>query len=256
MIQKLDPDLIEYPSHDGKPMAENTLQFEWISTVKNGIEGAFVHDPDVFVCGDCLWYPVRGEPGICTAPDTMVVFGRPKEHRLSYKQWLEGNIPPQVVFEILSPGNRTQEMLDKFDFYETYGVEEYYLYDPDERSLRGWIRQNDQFEGIENVESGWVSPRMGLTIQVDDELTILKPNGKPVLSYHNLLMQSNKLEQQTEEEKKRADKEKRRANKEQKRADLAEQLVEEEKKRADAAEKELQALRELLKQKGIDLPSM
>ena len=36
----------------------------------------------------------------------MVVFGRPKGYRGSYRQWEEGGIAPQVVFEILSPGNR------------------------------------------------------------------------------------------------------------------------------------------------------
>jgi Uma2 family endonuclease len=40
----------------------------------------------------------------------MVVFGRPKGDRGSYKQWEENNIIPQVVFEILCPGNRSQEM--------------------------------------------------------------------------------------------------------------------------------------------------
>lgn len=51
-----------------------------------------------------LWYPVESHPEIRTAPDVLVVFGRPKGHRGSYKQWEEDNIPPQVVFEILSPG--------------------------------------------------------------------------------------------------------------------------------------------------------
>jgi Uma2 family endonuclease len=36
-----------------------------------------------------------------------------------------------VVFEILSPGNRLAEMMAKFEFYDRYGVEEYYIYDPD-----------------------------------------------------------------------------------------------------------------------------
>ncbi len=39
------------------------------------------------------------------APDVMVVFGRPKGRRGSYKQWQEDNIAPQVVFAILSPSN-------------------------------------------------------------------------------------------------------------------------------------------------------
>ena len=32
---------------------------------------------DVFVAGDLFWYPVRGNPRIVTAPDGLVVFGRP-----------------------------------------------------------------------------------------------------------------------------------------------------------------------------------
>lgn len=44
-----------------------------------------------------------------------------------------------MVFEILSPGNRPSEMLRKFKFYERYGVQEYYLYDPDDVELTGWL---------------------------------------------------------------------------------------------------------------------
>ena len=56
--------------------------------------------------GDLFWYPVEGEPGIRQAPDIMVVFGRPRVDRGSYRQWLEAHIAPQVTFEIWSPGNR------------------------------------------------------------------------------------------------------------------------------------------------------
>jgi Uma2 family endonuclease len=68
------------------------------------------------------------------------VFGRPKGDRGSYQQWQEDNIPPQVVFEVLSPGNRLTEMLKKFKFYERYGVEEYYMYEPDHQDLAGSLR--------------------------------------------------------------------------------------------------------------------
>src|SRR6267378_6544036 len=124
---------IEYPDTDGQPLM-------------------------VFVAGDLFWYPVEGEPGIRTAPDTLVVFGRPRGHRGSYRQWEEGNIAPQVVFEIRSPGNRFGEMLDKFQFYERYGVEEYYLYDPDFNELEGWIRNKEQLQPV-GVINGWISPR-------------------------------------------------------------------------------------------------
>jgi|SRR5271157_208815 hypothetical protein len=45
-----------YPDRDGQPVAENTLQFTWIATIKEGLEAQFSNDADVFVAGDLLWY--------------------------------------------------------------------------------------------------------------------------------------------------------------------------------------------------------
>ena len=56
----------------------------------------FRDDPNVFVAGDLLWYPVEGDPKTRMAPDTMVAFGRPKGYRGSYKQWVEGGSRPIV----------------------------------------------------------------------------------------------------------------------------------------------------------------
>src|SRR4051795_2534945 len=116
---------IDYPDSDGLPMSDNTLQFQWITTLVGGLEALFRDDPNVFVAGDLLWYPVEGDNVTRSAPDAMVAFGRPKGYRGSYKQWVEGGIAPQVVFEILSPGNRAGRMVRKFRFYERFGVEEY-----------------------------------------------------------------------------------------------------------------------------------
>jgi Uma2 family endonuclease len=59
----------------------------------------------------------------------MVAFERHKGDRGSYKQWVKDNTAPQVVFEILSPSNRLKEMTKKLQFYDRYGVEEYYIYE-------------------------------------------------------------------------------------------------------------------------------
>jgi Uma2 family endonuclease len=121
---------IHYPDSDGQPMAENTLQFEWIVTIKENLDVQFRDDANVFVAGDLLWYPVEGHPEISTAPDTLVAFGRPKGYRGSYLQWEEGGSSPQVTFEVFSPSNRPGELTRKFQFYERYGIEEYYLTTP------------------------------------------------------------------------------------------------------------------------------
>src|SRR5260370_6253281 len=123
------PRKIIYPENDGKPMAENTLQYRWIVTIKEGLELVFHDRPDVFVAADLFWYPVEGHPEIVQAPDVMVPSGRPKGDRRSYMQWDEDGIAPQVVFEILSPGNRPDAMITKFNFYYRHRAQEHYLHD-------------------------------------------------------------------------------------------------------------------------------
>ncbi len=192
---------IDYPDNDGNPIAENTLQFEWIVTIKGGVDTLFQDQEDVFVAGDLLWYPVEGDPKTRAAPDIMVAFGRPKGYRGSYKTWDEGGIQPQVVFEVLSPGNRPDEMLAKFRFYERFGVEEYYLYDPDGIRLSGWIRRGASLETIEAI-NGWTSPRLGVQFRLaEDELIIVGPDGRRFLTYGELFRAREQAEREREQEK-------------------------------------------------------
>ena len=232
---------IIYPESDGKRMADNTKQFELILKFEGSIDALFRNDPHVFIAGDLLWYPVEGAPKICAAPDIMVVFGRPKGHRGSYKQWEEDNIAPQVVFEILSPGNTQIEMTKKFAFYDRYGVEEYYLYDPDRVELIGWIRQNNRLELIEDMNN-WISPRLGIRFDMSgEELEIFSPDGERFLTYVELA-------QLTEQERQRADLEKVLAQQEKQRAEEAEILAQQEKQRAEEAETKIAEQEERIKQ--------
>jgi len=202
---------IVYPDSDGRPMADNTLQFRWIVTVQGGLDALFADRPDVFVAGDLLWYPVEGRPDIRAAPDAMVVFGRPKGDRGSYRQWEEEGIAPQVVFEILSPGNTVSEMLRKLRFYERYGVQEYYVYDPDHGELTGFLRQGDRLEEIENMR-GWVSPLLEVRFDLENgELVLQKPNGERFVSFVELSAQLDAERQRAEQERQRAEQERQRA---------------------------------------------
>jgi Uma2 family endonuclease len=178
---------INYPESDGKPMADNTKQFHWITVIKQNLDWLFAQDPQVFIAGDLFWYPVEGRPNIVTAPDVLVVFGRPKGDRGSYKQWEENNIAPKVVFEILSPSNSKTEMEKKLIFYDRYGVEEYYIYDPDYQQLEGWLRgDNNSLENILTIFN-WVSPRLGIRFeQSEQELKLYRPDGTPFHSYNEI----------------------------------------------------------------------
>ncbi|OSO89268.1 hypothetical protein B7O87_13575 [Cylindrospermopsis raciborskii CENA303] len=179
--ETIAPEIV-YPESDGKPMADNTKQFTWIVKIKENLEILFKSNPDVFVAGDLFWYPVKGSNRIKLAPDTMVVFGRPKGQRGSYRQWEEDNIPPQVVFEILSPCNSKGEMTRKKLFYLKHGVEEYYVYDPDEISLEVSIREDNSFREVEDFAT-WTSPRLNIRFDMTgDELVIYYPDGSRFLS--------------------------------------------------------------------------
>ncbi|MGB3265945.1 MAG: Uma2 family endonuclease [Microcoleus sp.] len=173
---------IIYPSSDGQPMAESTIQYKLIVTIKEGCESLFQDDPNVFVAADLLWYPVERRNDISQAPDTMVIFGRPKGDRSSYIQSREDNIPPQVVFEIRSHNDSNTKMHKKLSFYNRYGVEEYYLYDPEINELEGWQRIEGSLEPIEPME-GWISPRLGVRFELPESgLEIYKPDGEKFLS--------------------------------------------------------------------------
>lgn len=200
MVQELSkPSEIIYPDSDGQPMADNTKQFRWIVTIKENLERLYADRDDVFVAGDLLWYPVEGEPKTRLAPDVLVVFGRPKGDRGSYRQWVEDDIPPQVVFEILSPGNTSAEMLRKQAFYNRYGVEEYYLFDPDNWQLTGLLSSGDSLVAIDTMQ-GWVSPRLQIRFEpTEADLTIYRPDGQRFLTYVELGQQADALGQQVEQ---------------------------------------------------------
>jgi Uma2 family endonuclease len=227
-----------YPDSDGQPMADNTLQFRWIVTIQGGFDALYRDNPDVFVAGDLLWYPVEGRPDIRQAPDTMVVFGRPKGYRGSYIQHREGGVAPQVVFEVLSPGNTAREMTRKLSFYQRYGVEEYYVYDPDHATLDGWVRSGGSLDEVDAMQ-GWVSPRTGVRFGLEGaDLVLIRPDGVRFRSYVEL-------------EQERAEAEAARAEAEAARAE-AEARAAQERAEREAAEARAARLAARLRELGVD----
>ena len=239
---------IFYPESDGKPMSDNTKQFEWITTIKGGLDGVFKRRTDVFVAGDLLWYPVEGSNKIRVAPDVMVAFGRPKGHRGSYKQWEEEHIAPQVVFEILSPGNTHTEMIKKHRFYTQHGVQEYYVYDPDENFFVAYQR-NQEVLHEQITDPSWRSPLLNVTFELtEDTLKIYDPNGKPFLTFLEILEENESLGLEAEKQKAEAEKQKAEAQKQK----LERQKDQEEEAKAmSEKEAEIAHLKALLEKSGL-----
>jgi Uma2 family endonuclease len=171
-----------YPDSDGKPMADNTIQYGWIVRLVTNLK-RLLKDQVAFVAGDLLWYPVKVEipPAPAQAPNVMVVLGRPAGDRDSYKQWQEDNIAPQVVFEILSPSNSAREMLAKQSFYKEHGVLEMFFYDPDSHDFWGLVRSraDQDFLPITAINFPWFSPTLGIRFeQSEDGLMVFYPDGE------------------------------------------------------------------------------
>lgn len=269
-----DPELEKlYPSSDGKPMADNTQQYRWIVLIKENLELIFTPVDNVFVAADLLWYPIdirtlpetdRPKQPPSSAPDVMVAFGRPKGDRPCYRQWLEDNIPPQVVFEILSESNRTslgrKQMDKKFAFYQQYGVEEYYIYDPDEWTLQGWRRRDEKLVPIAQM-SDWISPRLRIRFawEPETELKLFRPDGERFISFIEVQQLAQEAQRRAEQETLRAEQQRLQAAQERSRAEQERSRAEQEHSRAEQAEKALQdeqartaRMATLLRSMGVD----
>ncbi len=123
--------------------------------------GFAVACPEAFVACDLLWYYQEGDPTKRVGPDVMVVYGRPRGDRGSYRQWEEGGIAPQVVVEVWSPGNSFAEQTRKLRLYERLGVDEFIAYDPDRNTFSAFERDDAGGLEIAAAQQPWVSPHTG-----------------------------------------------------------------------------------------------
>jgi hypothetical protein len=93
----------------------------------------------------------------------------------------------------------------KLLFYNTYGVEEYYLYEPDRNRLDGWNRSADGL--LDRIKSmfGWVSPRLGIRFELGEELQLYRPDGTPFFSFAEINQLLAQERQRAAQERQRAE---------------------------------------------------
>ncbi|MEC4806462.1 MAG: Uma2 family endonuclease, partial [Jaaginema sp. PMC 1080.18] len=165
--------------------------------------------------------------------------------RGSYRQWEEENIVPQVVFEILSPGNRPPEMARKQQFYDNYGVDEYYIYDPDRNNLQGLRRVGEKLQEIEEMNN-WTSPRLGIRFVLTPEtLELYRPDNRKFLTTQELEQRAEEFQQQAQQERLLTEQERQRA------ADF-ERQAQQERLRAEQERERAERLAAQLRELGID----
>ena len=120
---------IEFPSSDGKPMAESDAQAIPLMYAVTGLRDHFRRRSDVYVSGNLLIYYDPNDSGASVAPDVFVVKGVSNRKRPSYKVWEEGKTP-DFVLEITSRTTRGEDEGRKRELYRELGVTEYWRYDP------------------------------------------------------------------------------------------------------------------------------
>ncbi len=67
---------------------------------------------------------------------------------------------PDLIIEILSPGNTAREMGIKFDLYQEKGVKEYWLVEPTDKAILVYVLQDGRYVGLKpfTEEDEMVSP--------------------------------------------------------------------------------------------------
>ena len=228
-----DPAAVVYPESDGQPMGESVIQTEVIIMLKIGLDRHFQGRPDAYVGADQFWYPVKGRPDITVAPDAYVVVDLPTmpsmQARGSYRPWDIGG-RMMFVSEVLSPSNTWAQMQHKLEFYDRYGVDEYWVYDPEAAALEVWVREGEHLVRQQIPDGGFRSPAIGVTVRVvDGELGVFDIDGR---RWGYSVDEGRRLDAERE----RADAERERADAEQARADAQRERADAERARADAAD--------------------
>ena len=146
---------IDYPSSDGKPMAESDSQRKPLTYAVECLGHYFRNAPEVYVSGNLLIYYEEGTRAR-VAPDVFVVFGarNRKEERASYRLWEEEKAP-DFVLEITSPATWRADQDRKRELYRRLGVGEYWQYDPTRNYLRPPLQGLELVEGEYEPLPGW-----------------------------------------------------------------------------------------------------
>jgi Uma2 family endonuclease len=165
---------IEYPSGDGKPMAETEVHLRDMIDTIQVLDGYFAGEPNVYVCGNLLLYYEEGNPRKHVSPDVLVALDVPKKPlRDYYLVWKEGKAPDFVV-EITSKSTKQEDQKKKFGIYrDILRVSEYFLFDPTQDylnpPLQGFRLVGPEYVAIEPIAGRLPSQVLGLHLERDGQ---------------------------------------------------------------------------------------
>lgn len=190
---------IFYPETDGKPMGETAFHVDLILTLFQTLKTYFNRRDDVVVIADMMFYYEEGNPRKVIAPDVMVVKGVKNYQRRVFKLWEEN--APEVVFEISSRGTWKEDLQKKYFLYESFGVREYYVFDPEydylkDEPLVAYHLKDGEFKEVKVRRGRVFSPALGLEIvDTGETLRLFNPETKSFLpTMEELANEAGKVE--------------------------------------------------------------
>lgn len=162
---------VEYPYSDGQPMAESDVHRKEMLDLIAALDRRYREEPEVYVAGNLFLYYRKGDPRSVVAPDVFLVRGVPKGDRKVFKLWEEGRAP-SLVIEVTSDSTSDEDVGKKKTCYESLGVEEYILHDPEgdylKPRLQGFRLFRGRYEPIPRRMDGSLDSRVtGLTLEIE-----------------------------------------------------------------------------------------
>ncbi|MCP2728671.1 Uma2 family endonuclease [Limnofasciculus baicalensis] len=216
---------IIYPSADGEPVAETYDHVYAIFTTLAVLKQYLAHRQATVLANQFLYY-AQGFPKLRVAPDVMVIFDVEPGGRDNYKIWSEGEVP-KVIFEITSPGTKSEDQNNKKDLYEGIEVQEYWLFDPKgewiTEKLRGYRLGEEGYQLIRDNRSEVLQLRLEIEGKVIGFYR--EDNGEKLLIPDEWAPAFQAERQRAEAESQRAEAEKQRAEAESQRAAELESLL-------------------------------
>jgi Uma2 family endonuclease len=171
---------IDYPTGDGKPMAESDIHRNDMVDLIQSLEDHFAAEPLVYVSGNLLMFYEAGNRRKHLAPDVFVVRGVAKRARDNYLIWEERKAPDMVV-EITSKSTRHKDTKRKWALYQdVLRVQEYFLFDPTRDylnpPLQGFRLVAGRYISIKPISGRQPSEVLGLHLEADGfELRLYDP---------------------------------------------------------------------------------
>jgi Uma2 family endonuclease len=187
--------------------------------------------------------------------------------RESWVVWQEDGRYPDLVVEFISPSTRRKDVNENAKFYATvFRVPEYFWFDRYRGVLRGYRLSAGGYAPIRADRRGWLwSEVLGAYVgvwkgeyrgRVFPWLRLWDKDGNLVLTREEREARERaareQAEAQAQQERERAERERERAEQERAAREQAEAQAQQERERAEQLQAELERLREILRQQGIE----